>query len=61
VRRYLGFKCKLCYRSTKELFGCTLSFEEVSVQLLLCKRCLYRFGLRAKRCTSLIIDPVKGK
>jgi hypothetical protein len=52
-RYRLGFKCNLCYHTTKELYGCTLSHDQKSVQIMLCIRCLRRLGLREKQYDSL--------
>lgn len=44
TRRY-SFMCKTCGYSVKQLYNCTLSFEDVSVTIMLCGRCMRRFGL----------------
>jgi hypothetical protein len=48
-RRMWGFKCKMCGRPTKELFNCYLTFEDKTVALPLCHKCMYRVGLKEKK------------
>jgi predicted Fe-S protein YdhL (DUF1289 family) len=43
-----GFKCKGCGYSQKELFNCDLTFKEKKVSIMLCNRCMKKFGLRER-------------
>lgn len=44
-----GFKCQICNNSVKELFNCDLSFDNRTVFVRLCHKCMRRVGLKEEK------------
>lgn len=53
-RRVWGFRCGVCRHPTKELCNCDLTFENKTVQLALCRKCMDRLGLKER--TQILTD-----
>jgi len=45
-RKFWGLRCKMCGRPVKELCACDLTFEDKTVQINLCFKCMKWFGLK---------------
>ena len=48
MRQRFGFRCS-CGGFSKTLYGCDVTFEGKTVNVLFCIRCLLKFGLKERK------------